>query len=131
VGHVRQQEGPVVNDLGSQWSRLGQGARLALGVGGVLVVLLVVLKILSSGGVATLLVVLAVPYWIPTVVAFIRGHQSKLGILALNLFLGWTFIGWVIALVWSLSETTSQTPTVVINQAMPAALPQGDDQRPV
>ena len=40
-------------------------------------------------------------YLISTLVAFARGHTNRLAILLLNLFLGWTLLGWVAALVWS------------------------------
>jgi hypothetical protein len=49
------------------------------------------------GLVATLL------YFLPTVIAFIRGHHSRLGIFLLNFFLGWSGLGWIIAFVWSLA----------------------------
>lgn len=39
-------------------------------------------------------------YFIPSFVAFNRKHSYKLGILLLNIFLGWTLVGWVAALVW-------------------------------
>ena len=44
-------------------------------------------------------------YIVPSIIAFKRGHQNAVAILALNLLLGWTFLGWVAALVWSLTET--------------------------
>lgn len=40
---------------------------------------------------------------IPAIVAFLRKHRSRWTILILNILLGWTVIGWVITLVWSLS----------------------------
>lgn len=40
-------------------------------------------------------------YFIPTIVAFSRGHKNALAIFILNLFLGYTFVGWVIALIWA------------------------------
>lgn len=43
-------------------------------------------------------------YFVPFFIAFLRNHQSKYGILILNLFLGWTFIFWVISLAWALSK---------------------------
>lgn len=43
-------------------------------------------------------------YLIPTFVASGRGHQNTAAILVLNLFLGWTFLGWVAALVWAFTE---------------------------
>jgi hypothetical protein len=40
-------------------------------------------------------------YFLPTVIAFARSKRDTTAILLLNLFLGWTLIGWVIALVWA------------------------------
>src|SRR5688572_12949173 len=40
-------------------------------------------------------------YFLPTIVALARGHHNAVAILLLNLFLGWTGIGWILALVWS------------------------------
>jgi Superinfection immunity protein/Short C-terminal domain len=42
-------------------------------------------------------------YCIPSLVAYNRDHPSKMGVLALNILLGWTFIGWLGAFIWSLS----------------------------
>jgi hypothetical protein len=55
---------------------------------------------------SSLIVLLLIAYLIPALIATLRGHQSVGGIWALNLFLGWTFIGWVLALAWSLSATS-------------------------
>lgn len=40
-------------------------------------------------------------YFMPWVVATTRSHRESTPILLVNLFLGWTFIGWVAALIWS------------------------------
>jgi len=40
-------------------------------------------------------------YGIPT---FVREHHNRAAILALNLLLGWTIIGWSGTLVWSLTN---------------------------
>jgi hypothetical protein len=37
----------------------------------------------------------------PTAIATLRRHQNAGAIFVLNLFLGWTFLGWVAALAWS------------------------------
>lgn len=42
-------------------------------------------------------------YFLPAVVAYSRRHHNRLAILALNFLLGWTFLGWVVALIWSLT----------------------------
>jgi Superinfection immunity protein len=41
-------------------------------------------------------------YFLPSIVAFARSKRDSASIFILNLLLGWTAIGWVIALVWSL-----------------------------
>jgi hypothetical protein len=40
-------------------------------------------------------------YFLPTIVAFYRKHHRAWAIFALNLFLGWTVVGWIIAMVWA------------------------------
>ena len=43
-------------------------------------------------------------YLLPTVVAGMRGHNQFAAICAVNLLLGWSFLGWVVAMVWALTE---------------------------
>jgi len=43
-------------------------------------------------------------YFLPTLIAFLRQHKNKLAIFLLNLFLGWTVLGWVGSLVWSVMK---------------------------
>jgi hypothetical protein len=40
-------------------------------------------------------------YFLPTILAFARNKRDTTAILLLNIFLGWTMIGWVVALVWA------------------------------
>jgi Superinfection immunity protein len=49
------------------------------------------------------MVLLSAAYFIPSVVAFLRAHRSKVAILTLNILLGWSVIGWIVALVWALA----------------------------
>jgi hypothetical protein len=42
-----------------------------------------------------------VMYFLPSIIALARSKRDVAAILLLNLFLGWTVIGWVIALVWA------------------------------
>lgn len=49
------------------------------------------------------LLVLAALYFLPTLIAAHRGHDVA-GILLLNLFLGWTVLGWLAMLVWALAS---------------------------
>lgn len=48
-------------------------------------------------------------YFIPAVVAWKRHHHQTMAIAALNFFAGWTVVGWIGSLIWSL--TAVQEPT--------------------
>lgn len=47
-------------------------------------------------------------YFVPTICASSRDVAKSTGIIVLNIFLGWTVVGWVIALVWAVSGETKQ-----------------------
>jgi hypothetical protein len=65
----------------------------------------------SDVGALILIAVLLGIYFFPAIVAFGRNHRQVVGIIVVDLFLGWTLVGWVIALVWALSEAAA--PVVV------------------
>lgn len=48
-------------------------------------------------------------YFVPAFIAARREHPNQQGITLLNLLLGWTFLGWVIALVWAVSYSPPAT----------------------
>ncbi len=54
-------------------------------------------------------IVAAIFYFLPYANAKSRKHKSAGAIGALNLFLGWTLIGWLAALIWSLTGNTEDT----------------------
>jgi hypothetical protein len=43
-------------------------------------------------------------YMLPGLTAMARNHRNEAAIFALNFLLGWTLLGWVVALVWSFTE---------------------------
>lgn len=43
-------------------------------------------------------------YLVPAIISVLRNHHNKVAIIALNIILGWTFIGWVGSLIWSLTS---------------------------
>jgi hypothetical protein len=43
-------------------------------------------------------------YYLPTLVAIIKKRPYTLRIFLFNMILGWTIIGWIFALVWSLKH---------------------------
>jgi hypothetical protein len=51
-----------------------------------------------------ILLVVAVIYVLPTVMVWASKHRNRGPITAVNLLLGWTIIGWVVAFAWALSD---------------------------
>ena len=47
------------------------------------------------------LVLIVVVYLLPIAVAVLRKHRAALDIMVINLWLGWTVIGWFIVMVWA------------------------------
>ena len=69
--------------------------------------------ILALIGILLLLILaLAVSLFIsflPFIVALLRKHPQKVPIFLLNLLLGWTGIGWVVALIWAFIKNEKTT----------------------
>ena len=63
----------------------------------------------------TFLLFLFVMYWLPTLIAIVRQTPSALGVAMLNFFLGWTVIGWIVALVWALAANPHARIIVIEN----------------
>ena len=51
-----------------------------------------------------------VMYFLPSIIALVRSKRDTLAIFLLNLFLGWSAIGWIVALVWAVKH---DVPAVV------------------
>ncbi len=49
------------------------------------------------------LLILTVLYFLPSIIAIVRGHPQVGPILVINFLLGWTLIAWVLVLAWSVS----------------------------
>lgn len=52
-----------------------------------------------------------IAYFLPSIVAEFRGHPQRHAICVLNLFLGWTVLGWIIALIWASTAVASRRTT--------------------
>jgi len=63
------------------------------------------------------------PYFLPTIIAVVRRKSSAVGVFFLNLFLGWTVIGWIGALIWAQSSDRIPAPTVIVNNPPPPPPP--------
>jgi hypothetical protein len=116
-------------ELKVKWAQQNRPVQFA--VVGVVVVLglIFMLKLLpalvGAMGIGLVLLILFAPYWLPTIIAFVRKHPSKGGILVLNLFVGWTFVGWVVSLAWALSDPSASgsQQTVIVNNVVSAGAP--------
>lgn len=51
-----------------------------------------------------LILILGGLYFLPFIIALSRDRKNTAAIFLLNLFLGWSLIGWVVALIWSVKE---------------------------
>ncbi|GFO81220.1 MAG: hypothetical protein A49_08470 [Methyloceanibacter sp.] len=50
-------------------------------------------------------------YFLPGLLASFRKHRNHNAIFVLNLLLGWTVIGWIVALIWAFTNPARQTET--------------------
>lgn len=65
-------------------------------------------------------------YFIPALRAYSRRHHQRTAILATNILLGWTFIGWAVAFIWSctaIPRELAQSTPVAKGKARPAEQP--------
>lgn len=53
-------------------------------------------------------IVLLAVYFLPWITARSRRHRNVSAIAVLNFLLGWTVIGWIVALVWSVTANTEE-----------------------
>lgn len=60
------------------------------------------MTVIASGS-TTFVITVVLVYFVPTLVALYRQHHQTGAIVVINLFAGWTFIGWVAALAMACS----------------------------
>lgn len=63
-------------------------------------------------------------YWLPTIHAASNKHHNITAIFLLNIFLGWTVIGWIAAMVWS----ATKPPPAQLPPQYPQQFPQQHPQ---
>ena len=68
--------------------------------------------------------VLIVLYIVPTLIGSIRKHPSVLAIFVVNVVFGWTFIGWIWAFIWALSDNKRRVQSVIVTTVQPPYPPQ-------
>jgi hypothetical protein len=57
-------------------------------------------------------------YFLPGLEAINREHNNQFSIIILNLLLGWTLVGWVVAYVWAIKNPS----LVVVDQIAPSPI---------
>jgi hypothetical protein len=62
-------------------------------------------------------------YFLPTIIAAVAKRHNLPAIAAVNVFLGWTVLGWIVAFVWALVQP-APTPVIYVQQP-----PRTDDPR--
>jgi hypothetical protein len=74
----------------------------------------------AGAGIGVLVLIVIVigigAYFVPTIIALIRKVPNTGSVVAINLLLGWSLIGWAVALAMALRD--QRAPTVVINQGV-------------
>lgn len=63
---------------------------------------------MSSGAFLVFALVVLAIYFLPTIIAARRAAKYSGAVFLLNIFLGWTLIGWVVALVWATSHPAAK-----------------------
>lgn len=55
-------------------------------------------------------------YALPAIIAKVRWHRNFMAIAALNITLGWSLIGWLIAFIWSLTDNTVEIEDIISDE---------------
>jgi hypothetical protein len=50
-------------------------------------------------------------YFMPVIVSVGRKHKNQLSIAVLNLLVGWTILGWIVAIVWACTDNVRRSET--------------------
>lgn len=75
----------------------------------------------GSGGAALIgFIILAAIYFIPTIVATSRKVTNAGSVFVINLLLGWSVIGWIVALAMAVKTKTPQVIVVTQTAPLPA-----------
>ena len=74
------------------------------------------------------LTVLLAVYFLPTIIAVCQSHRNTASIVVVNFFLGWTMVGWVLAVAWALSNASGSKPEPA-SKPLPAPSPEPPAKR--
>jgi hypothetical protein len=77
----------------------------------------------------TAIAICAIFYFLPAVIAWYRHASHFSGVLVLNLFTGWTLIGWIAAFIWACVSKEKETPTASSEPQWDKSAIYGTEQR--
>jgi hypothetical protein len=72
----------------------------------------------SGAGAILILVMLGIGFFLwflPGIVASTRHHHNVVAIWLITILLGWTLLGWIVAIVWSFTNPPPQQPILINN----------------
>ncbi len=71
----------------------------------------------SMGGLFVLLLIVGgiALYFLPAIIAGRRGHPNTVAIFFVNFFFGWSFIGWIAALIWACSGPATVPAPIAVS----------------
>ena len=73
-----------------------------------------------------ILAIVFVPYFLPTIIALVRKKRNTAAIVVLNLLVGWTVVGWIVALVWALAQDTPAVAVTNVTNYSPPPVTAGE-----
>jgi hypothetical protein len=59
---------------------------------------------MTEAVIAVIALALIAVYFLPAIIAGGRNTRNQGGIVALNVLLGWTLVGWLLAAIWAITE---------------------------
>ena len=69
---------------------------------GVVILLMILYFLIAEGFTFLVLALVLIPvYFVPCFIAYKKNHKFKKQIFLLNIFLGFSYVGWVAALIWA------------------------------
>ena len=69
---------------------------------GVVILLMILYFLITEGFTFLVLALVLIPvYFVPCFIAYKKNHKFKKQIFLLNIFLGFSYVGWVAALIWA------------------------------
>ena len=57
-----------------------------------------------------ILLLVIIIYMLPTLIAFSREHPHREAVAVINIFLGWTLIGWFVVFLWAALARVEEQP---------------------